>query len=235
MEALILAGGLGTRLASVVSDRAKPVAEVAGRPFVTHLLAQIERCSEIRRAVLCVGHRSDSVQSVLGDRFGRLPIVYSIEPEPLGTGGALRHALESCHPRGPTITMNGDSFLGIALDRLIAFHRASNPMVTLALAHAADGTRFGAAALEGNQIKAFREKGAGGPAWINAGIYVLSLKARKWLLRAPRKFSFEHDALVPWCAESSVLGMKSRARFLDIGTPADYARAALVLPRRSRQ
>ena len=231
MEALILAGGLGTRLASVVSDRAKPVAEVAGRPFLLHLLKQIERCRAIDRVTLCVGHKSETVQRALGERFARLPVRYSVETEPLGTGGALRHALEGATAAKPCIAMNGDSFLGIALDRLLAFHRQDSGTVSLALARVQDATRFGAAELEGDRIVAFREKGRGGPAWINAGIYVLSPKAQRALRDAPRRFSFEQEMLRTWCAGNEARGMKSRARFLDIGTPEDYARAASVLSR----
>lgn len=234
MDALILAGGLGTRLASVVGDRAKPVAEVAGRPFVVHVLAQIERCAAIDRVTLCVGHRADSVERALGKRFGRLPLRYSREAQPLGTGGAIRHALGGDPARAASLAMNGDSFLGIRLERLVAYHRAARSWLTLALARVADGSRFGAAQLQGDRIVAFREKGVSGPAWINAGIYVLSGEAKRALRDSPRRFSFERDVLTPWCAEGRVRGMKSRARFLDIGTPEDYARAASVLARNRR-
>jgi D-glycero-alpha-D-manno-heptose 1-phosphate guanylyltransferase len=228
MEALILAGGLGTRLALAVSDRAKPVADVAGRPFLVHLLRQLERCSSIDRVTLCVGHKSDTVQRALGERFARLPLRYSLETEPLGTGGALRHALEGGNAKSACIAMNGDSFLGISLDRLLAFHREAPATVSLALARVSDAMRF---EVKGDRIVAFREKGRGGPAWINAGIYVLSPRAQRALCDGPKRFSFEQDMLRAWCAGNEARGMKSRARFLDIGTPEDYARAASVLSR----
>src|SRR5688572_26578413 len=170
MEALILAGGLGTRLAPVVSDRAKPVAEVAGRPFLQHLLEQIERCAAIDRVTLCVGHKADTVERVLGKRFGRLPLRYSLEHDPLGTGGALRHALGGARRREACLAMNGDSFVGIQLDRLVDFHAERKPAASLALTRVADGSRFGAARLVGDKVLAFSEKGTAGPAWINAGI-----------------------------------------------------------------
>ncbi|HET9651050.1 MAG TPA: sugar phosphate nucleotidyltransferase [Usitatibacter sp.] len=231
MDALILAGGAGTRLASIVGDRAKPVAEVAGRPFLAHVLAQLERCAAIERVTLCVGHRAESVERALGERFGRLPLRYSREEKPLGTGGAIRRALGSDRVRSASLAMNGDSFLGIRIERLLAHHRAARPWLTVALARVDDGSRFGAAQLAGDRVVGFREKGLAGPAWINAGIYVLSGEAKRALREAPRRFSFERDALAPWCAEGRVRGMKSRARFIDIGTPEDYARAASVLAR----
>jgi len=229
LQALILAGGLGTRLAPAVADRAKPVAEVAGRPFVSYLLAQLERCASIDTVTLCVGHKARSVEVTLGERFGRLPLRYSHETEPLGTGGALRRALDAERLDETCVAMNGDSFLGIRLERLIARHGAAPARVTVALARVPDGSRFGAAQLQADTIVSFREKGAGGPAWINAGIYVLSPEAKRALLSSPPRFSFEKEALTPWCADRLVRGMKSRARFLDIGTPDDYARAATLL------
>lgn len=225
MDALILAGGLGTRLSSVVADRAKPVAEVAGRPFIVYLLSQLERCEPVDRAVLCVGHKSGTVAAALGERFGRLPLHYSRERRPLGTGGAMRLALRTRKAKGAVLSMNGDSFFGIRLQRLLEFHRATRPKATLALARVEDGSRFGAARLEGRKVVAFTEKGTSGRAWINAGIYVFSAQAVADLLRAPAAFSFEKDVLPRWCAEGAVAGMKSRARFIDIGIPAEYARA----------
>lgn len=225
MDALILAGGLGTRLATVVADRAKPVAEVGGQPFLAYLLAQLECCKAVDRAVLCVGHKSETVAAALGGHCGRLPLHFSRETRPLGTGGAMRQALRTLKPPGAVFSMNGDSFLGIRLQRLLDFHHAARQKATLALARVEDGSRFGAARLEGRKVVAFSEKATSGRAWINAGIYVLSARAIADLLRGPAEFSFERDVLPRWCAEGVVAGMKSRARFIDIGIPADYARS----------
>lgn len=229
MQAMILAGGLGTRLAPVVADRAKPVALVGGRPFLEHVLEQVARCGEVDEVVLCVGHRSETVREALGAGHGRLPIRYSRESRPLGTGGALRLAASRGRMRGPALAMNGDSFLGVSLDRLLAFHRETRALATLALARVPDATRYGAAMLEGDRVVAFREKGHAGPAWVNAGIYVLSQRALDRLRAAPAAFSFEQGALAPWCAEREVRGLRSRARFVDIGTPEDYRRSAALL------
>src|SRR5207249_4136291 len=108
ITAAILAGGLGTRLRSVVADRPKVLATVAGRPFLSHLLEQLE-ASGIRETILLVGFGAGQVRSAFGTRFGDMALSYSVEPEPLGTGGALRNALGhfACDD---VLLLNGDSF-----------------------------------------------------------------------------------------------------------------------------
>ena len=216
-----------------MSDRAKPVAEVGGKPFLAHLLARLEACPEIDSAVLCVGHKADSVEHALGSRFGRLPLVYSRESRPLGTGGALRLAASRRNALRPALAMNGDSFLSVRYGRLIAFHRRHKPLVTVALVRVPDAARYGAAQLDRGRVVAFHEKGRGGPAWINGGIYVLSAQALRLLAAKPAAFSFEREALAQWCAAGRVRGLPCRGRFIDIGTPADYARSSLVVAARS--
>lgn len=225
MDALILAGGLGTRLATVVSDRAKPVAPVGGRPFVSLLLAHIERCATVRRAILCVGHKADTVEAALGDRFGRLALAYSREAQPLGTGGALRLALERFECRAPVLAFNGDSLCTLELDRLLAFHREQRADATLGLARVLDASRFGCVRLLGDRVDGFVEKGRPGPGWINAGNYVLGRRALDALLAAAPVCSLERDVLPALVGQIRVAGLRSRARFLDIGVPEDYARA----------
>jgi D-glycero-alpha-D-manno-heptose 1-phosphate guanylyltransferase len=231
MEAMILAGGLGTRLASVVADRAKPVAEVGGRPFLSFVLAQLARARSVDAAILCVGHKAESVRAALGERHGRLALRYSVEREPLGTGGALRLAAREALRGRTALALNGDSYLGVNVDRVVQEHRRQRAWVTLALARVPDAARYGAADLDGDRVVSFREKGVAGPAWVNAGIYVLAAEAIDFIRKAPRAFSFEREALAPWCAQGRVRGVKSRARFIDIGTPGDYARSATLLVR----
>ncbi len=235
MDALILAGGLGTRLASVVADRAKPVADVAGRPFLALLLAHLERCAGVRRAILCVGHKAHTVEAALGDRFGRLALAYSHEDEPLGTGGALRLALRRFEPRSPVLALNGDTMFTLDPARLVAFHRDHRPAATMALARVVDAARFGTVRLRGTRIEGFQEKGRPGPGWINAGTYVLGRTAVAALAAGPAAFSLERDVLPAWCAAGGLAGLRSRARFLDIGVPEDYARAAALFARRPPQ
>jgi D-glycero-alpha-D-manno-heptose 1-phosphate guanylyltransferase len=235
VDALILAGGLGTRLAAIVPDRAKPVAEVAGRPFLAFLLAHLERSGEVRRVILCVGHKAHTVEAALGSRFGRLPLAYSHEDAPLGTGGALRHALRRFSPAAPVLAMNGDTLFTLDIDRLLAFHRARRPGATMALARVPDASRFGTVQVRSGRVEGFLEKGRAGPGWINAGTYVLGRVATEALVSGPAAFSLERDALPAWCADGLLAGLCSRARFLDIGVPEDYARAADLFSRRTPQ
>jgi NDP-sugar pyrophosphorylase family protein len=235
VDALILAGGLGTRLAGVVADRAKPVAPVGGRPFVAMLLAHIERCAAVRRVILCVGHKAQTVEAALGDRFGRLALAYSHEDSPRGTGGALRLAIERFECRAPVLAFNGDSLCTLELDGLVAFHREQRADATLALARVPDAARFGSVRLLGDRVDGFVEKGKPGPGWINAGAYALGRRALDALLAAPAVCSFERDVLPSLLRSCRVAGLRSRARFLDIGIPEDYARAEAFFARREDQ
>ena len=229
MDALILAGGLGTRLAPVVSDRAKPVADVGGRPFLALILAHLAKLEEVRRAIVCVGHLAHSVESALGPRFGRLSIEYSRESRPLGTGGALRLAVNRMGLRGPLLALNGDTWFPIALDRLVGFHRMERAAATMAIARVADSARFGAVRVSGTRVEGFTEKGETGAGWINGGIYVLGNAALSAIARAPEAFSLEREILPALAETGKLAAYRSRSRFIDIGIPEDYARARRLL------
>jgi D-glycero-alpha-D-manno-heptose 1-phosphate guanylyltransferase len=225
MDALILAGGLGTRLRAVVKDRAKSVAEIGGRPFLAHVLDRLARSAEVKRVILCVGHRADTVREALGTRHGRLAIAYSEEDRPLGTGGALRLAARRFGVERTALAMNGDTFFGARIDSLLAFHRAERAAATLALARVPDASRYGRVECSGNRVDAFLEKGAGGPAWISAGLYVFSPSAWRSLAALPASCSLEHDAFPRWLRTMRVAGYRTRSAHLDIGTPEDFSRA----------
>lgn len=234
MDALILAGGLGTRLAPVVSRRAKSVAPVAGRPFLGHLLDHLARSREIRRAILCVGHLADTVEASLGTRHGRLALAYSREEAPLGTGGALRHAIRGFDLAEPVLALNGDCYFGLRVDSLLAFHRRTRPLATIAVLRVPDCARYGTVRLAGPRVAAFEEKAGTGPAWVSAGWYVLSGPALAQLRAMPRAFSLERESLSAWGAAGALGAYRSRARFVDIGTPEDYERAGRIVPARRR-
>src|SRR5438552_5535901 len=145
-EALILAGGMGTRLRAVVGDRPKPMAQVAGRPFITFLLDQLVHFG-FQRAVLCLGHLGAQVPSVLGDRFGALELLYSFEQAPLGTAGALRHAAGMLHERS-VVAMNGDSFCDLDLRRLDEMHRSRRARATVSVLQRSDRSRAGTVTID---------------------------------------------------------------------------------------
>ncbi|HVS35971.1 MAG TPA: nucleotidyltransferase family protein [Gemmataceae bacterium] len=224
VTAAILAGGLGTRLRSVVADRPKALAPVAGRPFVAHLLDFLNAAG-LARVVLLTGFRGEQVKSALGDRYGRLTLTYSQEPSPLGTGGALRAAFHHFDSE-MILLLNGDSYCRVDLRALVAFHRNLQAGLTLSLVHADDASRFGRVIASPNgRIDAFAEKEAGcRPGWINAGVYLLQ---RSLVEETPTggPMSLERDLLPKWIEQGVVYGRRAEGPFMDIGTPESYAAA----------
>jgi NDP-sugar pyrophosphorylase family protein len=221
--AIILAGGLGTRLRPVVSDRPKVLAEVAGRPFLAYLLEQVAAAG-VRRLVLCTGYRAEAVEAAFGRSFAGMHLLYSPEVEPLGTGGALRQALTLAES-DPLLAMNGDSYLDMPLAAISARHDAHGGEGTVAVTLVPDTGRFGRVrTAEDGRILAFEERGTRGQAgWINAGIYLLS---RRLLAAIPPTgpVSLEREQFPKWIA-AGLYACPSEAPFLDIGTPETYATA----------
>jgi D-glycero-alpha-D-manno-heptose 1-phosphate guanylyltransferase len=222
MEAIVLAGGLGTRLRSVVADLPKAMAPVAGRPFLEHLLDLLAGAG-FASAVLAVGYRADAIRSHFGSHYRDLSLEYSLEAEPLGTGGATRLALGRATVPD-VFLVNGDTFVDVDFAAMHAAHRRSAAALTVAVHEVPDAARYGALDLDENRIRGFFEKGRGGPGWVNAGVYLLS----RGLLdfeSLPAAFSFESDYLVPNVGALHPLAFRSSGLFIDIGVPEDYARA----------
>jgi NDP-sugar pyrophosphorylase family protein len=220
----ILAGGFGTRLRGVVGERQKVVAEVAGRPFLAHLLDQVERWG-FEDVVLCVGHRADEVEEALGAAHGRLRLRYSREDCALGTAGALRLALPLL--RGDTVlVMNGDSYCDADVPAARAWHAEREAEATIVLVEMEDTRRYGRVEIdEDGLVRRFEEKQEDGrPGWINAGIYLLS-RALIGSIPPAVALSLERDVLPGWIGRG-LHGWRTRARFLDIGTPRSYADAS---------
>jgi NDP-sugar pyrophosphorylase family protein len=219
----VLAGGLGTRLRSVVSVRPKVLARVLGRPFLTYLLDQLAAAGT-REVVLCTGYMSDMVEEILGNRYKTLRLVYSKEEEPLGTGGAIRHALEY-FPSDLVLIMNGDSFVNTDLIVYLHWFFEMERDASLLLVKVPDTNRFGRVITgENGLIIGFEEKGTYfGPGWINAGVYILK---KKLLESIPpgKPFSLERE-LFPPLAEKRLYGYQSGGEFIDIGTPESYGQA----------
>ncbi len=231
IDVYILAGGLGTRLKSVVSDRAKSAAMVAGKPFLTHVLQQLSDANFTRNVTLCVGHMAESVEQEWGKEFNALRLHYSRETQPLGTGGALRKALRTTQLEKPrtAVAMNGDTYLALNWGKLITSHREHKADLTLALTYARDSRRFGTVALDGDTPISFLEKGATRSGWINGGVYILGPKAQAMIQSLPVRASLEHDFFSKALSELRCHAYRSRARFIDIGVPEDYARAQRML------
>lgn len=224
VTAVILAGGLGTRLRSAVADRPKVLAEVGGRPFLSFLLDQLS-IAGLRSVVLCTGYRGEQICQVMGDSYRDLQLSYSQETRALGTAGALRLALPGL-TSDPVLVMNGDSFCSVDLAGFWNFHCCHRAEATILLTRVALAHRYGGVKLDNNDaVIEFAEKRTnGGADWINAGIYLLSQQA---LLSIPedRPVSLEYETF-PSLVGRGLYACKTGGRFLDIGTPDDFASAA---------
>jgi len=226
MEAIVLAGGLGTRLASRLHGLPKPMAPVAGRPFLEILLKQLSR-SGCTRVLLSVGHQHTVIQNHFGASFHGMPIDYVVESVPLGTGGAIRLALAEV--REPSVlVLNGDTFLDADYAAMMRFHAAEQASVTLAVVHRPDVARYGGVTIEGLRVVGFEEKGRSGPGYISAGTYVLA-RDLAWPLALAEKFSIEFDFFAPEVARLRPAAFIVDGYFLDIGIPEDYDRAQTEL------
>ena len=222
-EAVILVGGKGTRLQSVVADRPKVLAAVCGKPFLAYLLDQIAAAG-ITHTILCVGYRGEQVQAAFGETYAGMCLAYSQETTLLGTGGALRLAWPLIASE-TFIAMNGDSFCEVNLTDLWVWHQARQAKATLVLTPKSDTARYGRVSLSADgTISGFEEKGSTvGAGWVNAGIYVFDSEMVRAILPG-RAVSLEHEVFPGWVGQR-LYGYQSRGRFLDIGTPESYAQA----------
>jgi len=222
--AVILAGGLGTRLRSVVADRPKVMAEVHGKPFLAYLLEQVAGAG-LRQVVLCVGYAAEQIRAAFGDTFAGMELTYSQESARSDTAGALRLALPQFRSDS-ILAMNGDSFCDVNLRDLWAWHRLHPAQGTLVLVEMPNAARYGRVSVTPDgKITGFEEKKsdpAGG--WINAGLYLLE---RTLIEKIPagRAVSLEKEIFPAWI-DQGLAGYPSTGRFLDIGTPEAYAAAA---------
>ena len=223
MEAIVLAGGLGTRLRSVISDLPKPMAPVNDWPFLSYILDQLHEAAATK-IVLAVSYKAETIKDYFQDSYKGIPLEYSVEDEPLGTGGGILKALALV--RAPhVLVINGDTFFKISLQELYQFHREHNAHLTLAARQVENSDRYGSLMLGSDaRIIGFNEKSSSSNSLINGGIYVIDKKFIEGL-NLPAKFSFEKDILEKYFQAYRFLGKVEDAPFIDIGIPEDYARA----------
>ena len=167
-EAIVLAGGLGTRLRSVTGDLPKVMVNVAGRPFLEYVLDGLVS-SGVRRVILAVGYQNRLVREHFRDRYRELPLIYSIEETQLGTGGAVLHAIRQTSSKD-VLVLNGDTWVDIDHAALMDVHRAQEALWTMAVAPVSNCSRFGTVQIVDGRVTAFHEKGRAGPGLINAGV-----------------------------------------------------------------
>lgn len=201
------------------------MAEIAGRPFLEHLLDRLAG-QGVRRVTLAVGYRHEEIVTHFGATYHGLDLRYSIETEPLGTGGAVRKALAG-ESGTPSFVLNADTWLALDMQAMLAAHVAARARVSMAVRHLTDISRFGALEVRHGRVHAFVEKGRHGEGHINAGVYLLEPGIFDGL-GLPARFSIETEFLMPQLTSLQPLAFETRGDFIDIGVPEDYTRAQLL-------
>jgi NDP-sugar pyrophosphorylase family protein len=225
MDAVILVGGLGTRLRNVVGDRPKPMALVNRKPFLEILVAQLQRAA-VRNIVLCVGHRAEVIEAHFGNgsAYG-IRIRYAHEKELLGTAGAVRNALDMVGS-DPFLVLNGDSYCWVDFSELVAHHLNRRAEATIVAVETPDCSRYGKLQLQRDGVvdKFVEKTQASGTGSINAGIYLLQ-QAVIQRLPTGKVASFERDVFPALVEQHSLHSIKSSGPFIDIGIPPELQRA----------
>ncbi|MDA2936728.1 sugar phosphate nucleotidyltransferase [Acidobacteria bacterium AH-259-A15] len=227
MNVLVLAGGEGRRLRPILGRRAKVLAQIAGKPFLSHLLSHV-RSQGIQRVVLALGYFHEQVLHYLKERSCEgLEIISIIENRPLGTAGAIRNALSALRS-DPVFVMNGDTYTEVLLQSLLAFHRERLATATLAAAWNRSNTRYGQIEMDKTgRVVRFVEKGRDDSGYVNSGVYVVSRQIIE-TIPSDRAVSWEREVL-PRLVGKGLFAYRGSFRFLDIGTPASYRKAAKFL------
>lgn len=225
ITALILCGGLGTRLKSVSGDLPKPMVLVAGRPFLEYVLDYLI-LQGVTKAVLAVSYQNEIIIEHFGTQYQNLDIVYSLEPSPLGTGGAIKKAIDQISDTSEQLLLviNGDTLIEYDLSDMCAQFNDYDADLVMALKRIEDTSRYGRVNTCKNRITSFEEKKRGNSGLINAGVYLFNACLRDELPIQP-SFSFEKDFLENLIQKCNVVPSISDGYFIDIGIPEDYYKA----------
>ena len=226
-EAIILAGGFGTRLRSVIQDIPKPMSPIAGRPFLEFLLKQLSLFG-FSRVILSVGYRHETIINHFGESFENMQLDYCVEDSPLGTGGAIAKAMQQT-TANDVLVLNGDSILLASPERFYDFHRSRNTPISIALKAETDFDRYGSVTLDGDRIVRFEEKKHVAEGVFNAGMYWLNISFCRELVCyvSTLPFSLEKEIFEKHVFPLS--GCVFHDYFIDIGIPEDYTRAQTEL------
>lgn len=221
--AIILAGGLGTRLRSAVPDLPKCMAPVNGKPFIGHVINYLAG-QGVTTFILSLGYMHEVLTAYVQKEYPALHVEYVIEEEPLGTGGAIKFACTKAQDTNVLVT-NGDTMFAIDVAEVMQFHATNKADCTLSLKPMHNFDRYGVVALNSDaSVQSFKEKQHYNAGLINGGMYVLN--TAKFLQEdLPVKFSFEKDYLEKLYTDRRMFGIVQNAYFIDIGIPEDYARA----------
>ncbi len=229
-EAIILAGGFGTRLRKVLEDVPKPMAPINGRPFLEYQLNYLKSFG-INRAVLSIGYLSHQIQSHFGSSFNGIEIVYAVEKTPLGTGGGIKLAYNELKTN-EAVVVNGDTLFEVNIEDFFKLHRAKSSLFSLALRELDDVSRYGNVLInDENQIYKFAEKGSHhGEGLINGGVYIIHAEFFE-NTNLPKKFSMEKDVFESCYKKRNFYGFPFSNYFLDIGIPEDFEKAQDDFPK----
>lgn len=217
---------MGTRLREVITDVPKPMAPVNGKPFLYYLFKWIKQYP-VDKLVLSAGYKSERIVEYFGNSIFNIPLEYVVEGKPLGTGGAVKYALQKTKGRNILI-LNGDTYFPINLNKFLSFHNKNNSLFTVALKRMRDFDRYGTVECTGNKILKFNEKRFCKDGLINGGIYLVNrqfIESRK----LPSVFSLEKEILEQEAGTSLLKGLVFDELFIDIGIPEDYNRAELMM------
>ncbi|HMZ45685.1 MAG TPA: nucleotidyltransferase family protein [Chitinophagaceae bacterium] len=226
MQAIILAGGLGTRLKSVVANKPKVLSPVAGKPFLHYIITYLQN-QGVEKYIFALGYLSEQVIDFLKDEYPSLNYEYTIEDTPLGTGGGIRKAIQLITEENVLI-VNADTFFEVDIKALHSFHLSTNAHCTISLKQMYNFERYGCVELDNNSntILSFKEKTFTTKGYINAGYLVIN---KNYFLSAtnnlPQIFSFEKDFLEKNLAKMLIKGLAFDGYFIDIGIPEDFVLA----------
>ncbi|MDQ1772725.1 NTP transferase domain-containing protein [Labilibaculum sp. A4] len=229
MEAIILAGGFGTRLKEMVIDVPKPMADINGKPFLKYLFDWLLN-NGIDHLILAVGYKADVIQDYFSENYQGIHLSYSFEVEPLGTGGAIKKAYDKVKNKNrPVFVINGDTFFNVNLKEFYDFHNKQNNPFSIVVKKMFDFERYGSVKTNDNFVEDFIEKRYCKQGFINGGIYLMN-SVCMGMMPKDEKFSFEKTFLEKYVKSVSFGAFKSDGYFIDIGIPVDYTKAKIELP-----
>lgn len=224
MEAIILAGGFGTRLQSVVKDVPKPMADINGKPFLEYLLEYL-LAFDISSVIISVGYKQDIIKDYFKESYKGIKIKYSCEDEPLGTGGGIKKALSLSDDKEENIlVLNGDTFFKVDLNELKTSHNNLTSDISLSLKEMESIDRYGTVKVNNNIVTSFEEKKFYKKAYINCGVYVIKKNIFD-NIQSSNKFSFEEFLEKNLNCITIGSQISNNSYFIDIGIPEDYEKA----------
>lgn len=226
-QAIILAGGLGTRLRSSLPDLPKCMAPVAGKPFLDHVIHYLQE-QAVDSFIFSLGYKYEVIEAYILKNYPLLNYQLTVETEPLGTGGAIQLACKKTSTEN-TLVINGDTLFRIDINKLLTFHQVNKAVCTLALKPMHQFDRYGVVEInKDGHIQSFREKQYYEHGLINGGVYALNVGSFLGL-NLPEKFSFEKDFLETYSSSLKMMGLVQDEYFIDIGIPEDLEKAGREL------